>query len=253
MPPYSGWNAAMDLRMGTPTSGASARFRLTPASLVRTRGSRSTSYLAPTAVAIGLSALIALSSACAPVSDTPVGETRPPASVSRPADISMSELQRRLLAYADSLKSRADISPEKFGAAIGVSLVPDEKVSIRSVANDLVITEGLNYAASYFSVESPRDYPRHSVVFYQLGKPSVTEAPGDVCYWDADSAGQALERLGYRGLGESPFQRGGIRHFWRPIDADSKGMSTSLLTYRIDDGAGLRTCVYEIRFSGGDM
>ncbi|MEX0180885.1 MULTISPECIES: hypothetical protein [unclassified Stenotrophomonas] len=164
----------------------------------------------------------------------------------------MSELQRRLLAYADSLKSRADISPEKFGAAIGVSLVPDEKVSIRSIAKDLVMAEGFNYAASYFSVESPRDYPRHSVVFYQLGKPSVTEAPGDVCYWDADSAGQALERLGYKGLGESPFQRGGVRRYWRPIDA-GKGMSTSLLTYRIDERAGFRTCVYEIRFSGGDM
>lgn len=242
----------MDLLMGTPTSGASARLRLTPASLVRTRGSRSTSYLARTAVAIGLSALIALSSACAPVSDTPVGETRSPASASRPAGISMSELQRRLVAYADSLKSRADISPEKFGTAIGVSLVPDEKVSIRSIAKDLVRTEGFNYAASYFSVESPRDYPRHSVIFYQLGKPSVTGAPGGVCYWDADSAGQALERLGYKGLGESPFQRGGVRRYWRPIDA-GKGMSTSLLTYRIDERAGFRTCVYEIRFSGGDM
>ncbi|MEN5274032.1 hypothetical protein [Stenotrophomonas lactitubi] len=62
----------------------------------------------------------------------------------------MSELQRRLVAYADSLKSRADISPEKFGTAIGVSLVPDEKVSIRSIAKDLVMAEGFNYAASYF-------------------------------------------------------------------------------------------------------
>lgn len=149
----------MDLRMGTPTSGASPRLRPTPISLDRSLRLRFMSYLARAGVAVGLLALIALSSACAPVSDTPVGETRPPASASRPADISMSELQRRLLAYADSLKSRADISPEKFGAAIGVSLVPDEKVSIRSVANDLVITEGLNYTASYFSVESPRDYP----------------------------------------------------------------------------------------------
>ncbi|CRD60842.1 conserved hypothetical protein [Stenotrophomonas indicatrix] len=253
MPPYSGWNAAMDLLMGTPTSGASARLRPAPISLDRSLRLRLMSYLARAGVAVGPLALITLSSACAPVSDTPAGETRPSASASRPADISMSELQRRLLAYADSLKSRADISPEKFGAAIGVSLVPDEKVSIRSVAKDLVITEGFNYAASYFSVESPRDYPRHSVVFYQLGKPSVTEAPGDVCYWDADSAGQALERLGYRGRGESPFKRGGIRHFWRPIGAGKKGMSTSLLTYRINDSAGLRTCVYEIRFSGGDM
>lgn len=233
----------MDFLVGIPTFGASAQRRRLC----------SMSYLARAGIAAWLSALIALSSACAPVSHTPAEEAQSPASASRQTDISMPELQRRILAYADSLKSRADISPEKFGAAIGVALVPDEKVSIRSVAKDLVIAEGFNYGASYFSVESPRDYPRHSVVFYQLGKPSVTEAPGGVCYWDADSAGQALERLGYKGLGESPFQRGGIRHYWRPIDADKKGMSTSLLTYRIYEGTEFRTCVYEIGFSGGDM
>lgn len=252
MPPYSGWNAAMDLLMGIQFPRDMAPPRSAPTMLDRTQRVRSMSYVARAAVAVSLSTLLVLSSACARVSDDSASDAMPDSPNSRPTAIPMAELQQRIIAYADSLKTRADISPQKFGAAIGVTLVPDQKVSIRRAAKDLVLEEGYNYAVSYFAVESPRDYPRHSVVFYQLGKPSVAEAPAGVCYWNADSAGQALEKLGYNGLGESPFKKGGIRHYWRPI-AGNKGMSASLLTYRVDGSSGIQTCVYEIRFSGGDM
>lgn len=164
----------------------------------------------------------------------------------------MAELQRRILAYADSLRSRADISPDRFSTAIGVSLITDEKVSIRSIAKDLVTAEGYNYGASYSSIESAREFPSHEVIFYQLGMQPVTEAPNGVCYWEADSAGQALEGLGYKTGGEAPFQRGSIRQYWRPIGDGKQGMDTSLLTYRSGEGRTARNCVYAIQFGGGD-
>ncbi len=164
----------------------------------------------------------------------------------------MTELQKRILAYADSLRSRADISPDKFATAIGVSLVPDEKVSIRHIAKDLATTDGYSYGASYLSVESAREFPSQEVIFYQLGKQPVTDAPNGVCYWEAESAGRALEALGYRTGGEVPFQRGGIRQYRRPITGGSQGMDTSLLTYRSNEGDTARTCVYAVQFGGGD-
>lgn len=201
----------------------------------------------------GLSGLLALTSACARSPESPVAAKRSADAGNRSHSIPISELQKRILAYADSLKSRADISPEKFSTAVGVSLVPDEKVSVRSIAKDLATTEGYRYGASYFSVESADAFPNHEVIFYQQGKQPVTDAPDGVCYWDADSAGRALEGLGYRTGGEVPFQRGGIRQYWRPIKGGKQGMDTSLLTYRSDDGDGARTCVYAVQFGGGKL
>ncbi len=163
----------------------------------------------------------------------------------------MTELQKRILSYADSLRSRGDISPEKFGAAIGFTLLQDKKVGIRTYARDLVTAEGYNYGASYFSVESARDFPHHEVIFYQRGKPPVTEAPNGVCYWDAENAGRALESLGYRTGGEAPFQRGGVRPYWRSSSDGKQNMHTSLLTYRTEEGPNARICVYAVRFGGG--
>jgi hypothetical protein len=74
----------------------------------------------------GLSAMLTLTSACARSTDTSAVNERAAA-----ADTACPHLHgraaKRILAYADSLRSRADISPDKFGTAIGVSLVPDEK------------------------------------------------------------------------------------------------------------------------------
>lgn len=227
--PYSGRNAAMELLM------------------IGKRRGKSAVLLA----ACGLLALSALAAGCAREPHAPVsGEPGSGPDHHQPG-IPMVELQRRILFYADSLRSRADISPDKFSAAIGFTLQQDKKVSIRTLAKDLATAEGYNYGASYFSVESADDFPHHEVIFYQLGKPSVTDAPNGVCYWDAESAGRALEGLGYRTRGESPFQRGGLRQYWRPIDDGKQGMDTSLLTYRSEDGDSARTCVYAVRFGGG--
>jgi len=165
----------------------------------------------------------------------------------------MAELQRRILAYADSLKSRADISPEKFGEAIGFTLLPVQGNSIKTQARNLGVAEGYNYSASYFSVEAPDDYPMHSIIFYRAGKPSVTESPDGVCYWDADKAGRELERLGYSGGEESPFQRGGIRNYWRAGSEGKQTLRTSLLTYANGTSPRAARCVYEVRFGGADQ
>jgi len=207
---------------------------------------------APALAACCLLALSALAAGCARQPDAPVSAERGPAPDHHRPGIPMTELQKRILSYADSLRSRGDISPERFEAAMGLSLVPDESVSIRRVAEGLVTTEGYNYGASYFSVESAGGFPNHEVIFYQKGKPPVTDVPDGVCYWDADSAGRALERLGYRTGGEAPFQRGGLRQYWRPINGGKQGMDTSLLTYRSDEGDSARTCVYAVQFGGGD-
>lgn len=242
----------MDLLMGIQPLRAAAPLRSAPAVLDRMHPVRSMSCLARARVTVCLSTLLALSSACARVSDAPASDATRDAPASRPTTIPMAELQQRIVAYADSLKTRADISQDKFSAAIGVTLIPDEKVSIRSIAKGLVTAEGYNYGVSYFSVESAHAFPNHEVIFYQQGKQPVTDAPDGVCYWDADSAGRALERLGYRTGGEAPFQRGGLRQYWRPINGGKQGMDTSLLTYRSGEGDGARTCVYAVQFGGGD-
>jgi len=199
-----------------------------------------------------LLAVSALAAGCARETDAPANGERGSAPDHHQPGIPMTELQKHILSYADSLRSRGDISPEKFGAAIGFTLLQDKKVSIRTYARDLVTAEGYNYGASYFSVESARDFPNHEVIFYQRGKPPVTDVPDGVCYWDADSAGRALEGLGYRTGGEAPFQRGGLKQYWRPINGGKQGMDTSLLTYRSDEGDSARTCVYAVQFGGGD-
>ncbi len=207
------------------------------------------------AATCGFLALSALGAGCTRLPSAPSGAaggepTSPTAEHS--SRISMAELERRILSYADSLRSRADISPDTFGRAIGFTLEPVEGNSIKSQAKNLSVTEGYSYAASYFSVESASDYPRHSIIFYQQGKPSVTDSPDGLCYWDAEEAGHALERFGYSGGEEAPFQRGGIRHYWRRGKDGTQQLSTSLLTYPSGVTSGARTCVYEVRFGGTD-
>lgn len=204
------------------------------------------------AATFGLLALSALGAGCTRVPSGPVGGKPTSPTAEHSSRISMVELERRILSYADSLRSRADISPDTFGRAIGFTLEPVEGNSIKSQAKNLSVTEGYSYAASYFSVESASDYPRHSIIFYQQGKPSVTDSPDGLCYWDAEEAGHALERLGYSGGEEAPFQRGGIRHYWRRGNDGTQQLSTSLLTYPSGVSSGARTCVYEVRFGGAD-
>ena len=165
----------------------------------------------------------------------------------------MAELQKRILAYADSLKSRGDISPERFGAAIGVGLTRNEEEGVIENAGHLTVKEGYNYVASYFPAETPSDFPIHSVRFYRQGKPSVTLVPDGVCFWDAGNAGRALEKLGYSGGSELPFQRGGMRVYSRAISGGKQEMSASLLTYPLEESKAGKICVYEIRFRGGDV
>ena len=209
------------------------------------------SFFLPAAT-FGLLALSALAAGCTRVPGVPAGGEPTSPTAEHTSRINMAELERRILSYADSLRSRADISPDAFGRAIGFTLAPVEGNSIKSQAKNLSVTEGYDYAASYFSVESTTDYPRHSIIFYQQGKPSVTDSPDGVCYWDAEEAGHALERLGYSGGMEAPFQRGGVRHYWRRGTEGTQELSTSLLTYPSDVTAGARTCVYEVRFGGAD-
>ncbi|WP_439426550.1 hypothetical protein [Stenotrophomonas sp. T8] len=238
--------------MGITTKEASALLSAIMTKLLRPQLRRAMPRAARIGAISGLSALLTLTSACARSTDTSAVNERAAAADTQPARISMAELQKRILAYADSLRSRADISPDKFGTAIGVSFVPDEKVSIRHIAKDLTTTDGYNYGVTSLSVESAREFPNQEVIFYQLGKQPVTDAPNGVCYWEAESAGRALEALGYRTGAEVPFQRGGIRQYRRPITGGNQGMDTSLLTYRSDEGDTARTCVYAVQFGGGD-
>ncbi len=229
--PYSGQTAAMDVLMIR--------------SSLRALGARTATC--------GLVALLAIGVGCARTPGASSAGERSSGPEAQPSSIPMAELQARILTYADSLRSRADISPEKFGEAIGFTLLPVQGNSIKTQARNLGVAEGYNYSASYFSVEAPDDYPMHSIIFYQAGKPSVTESPDGVCYWDADKAGRELERLGYSGGEESPFQRGGIRNFWRAGGEGRQTLSTTLLTYASGTNPGATKCVYEVRFGGADQ
>lgn len=201
---------------------------------------------------LALALLLGVSTACA---RSPVPEASPPpappATRQAPAPTSqmtLGQLQERLLGYADALKKPSDVSPEAFASMLGVDLVPFEPGAVGGEAKRQVLADGYVFYADYSSLSSPASFPLREVLFFQPGGKSVTDDPNAPCLWEEDKAAKALEAIGYRGGGEGPFQRGRMHQFWRPIGDGKQGFDTSLLTYT----TGTTTCVYGVRFWGGD-
>ena len=162
------------------------------------------------------------------------------------------QLQQRLITYAGSLKQPSDFSQSRFSSAFTVTLTAYEPGVAGGYAKGQPLTDGYMFHASVSSLHSPSSFATHEVAFYQPGKKMFTEYPKAPCFWEASLAGEQLEIQGYERGAERPFQRGRLQEYWRPIANSERVFVVELLTYAPDNPTA-QTCVYAVRYSGGDQ
>lgn len=178
------------------------------------------------------------------------GPPEPPAAGAKPA-ATLPELQNRLIHYADSLKQPKDPAQHVFTSMLGVTLTPIAPGAKSGRVKDMPLSGGYMFYASSLATQPPHTFGDYEVGIYRHGGPAFTEDERSPCVWDAAVARQRLESIGYQAGGERPFQRGRRQEFWRPIEDSEKEFYVHLLTYTTVAGQE-KTCVYAIRFSGGN-
>jgi hypothetical protein len=167
------------------------------------------------------------------------------------ANISVQDLEHRLLRYADSLKAPADLGYQHMASMLGIGLAEpaDAAHSWRNVKK-LLLADGFTLYATHSPAE--KGFSSIEVVVNLPSGHDPTRVPTDICIWDAAELSQQLEAMGYRRGGQRPFQGGWIRQHWRSLANDTQGFSIALLIYRIGDQAGSRECARGIQIDGGD-
>lgn len=161
------------------------------------------------------------------------------------------ELQQRLIDYAHSLKQASDGAQDRFTSMLGVTLVPISPGVSGGKATNLPLSGGYVFYADYSSLHPSGSFPMHEVGLFQPGKKELTEDPQADCFWQAAQAARALESIGYQHGGEGPFQRGRLQDYGRAIGDGTQAFAVSLLTYTTEKPVP-QTCVYAVRFTGGD-
>lgn len=165
--------------------------------------------------------------------------------------MTLAELQRRTVAYAGSIKSMNDVNPAAFSTAIGVHLEPAEPGVEGLTSGELPLAAGYQFFASYVPHGVENELPIHKVAFLPASGVSLTEDPKAECVWDAATAGRELEAIGFHRGAERPFQRGRLQRYWRDLAEENRVFDASLMTYTTSSDAGEKTCVYAVRYSGG--
>ena len=196
-------------------------------------------------------AMIGLPTACARPVDA--GQSGPASAHSPSAGpMTPAQLQQRLIAYAGSLKQPLDLSQDSFSSTFGITLIPYEAGVAGGHATRQHLTDDYMFYASVSAERGPTSFANHEVAVFQPGKKELTEDPNAACFWEASRAGTQLQALGFeRGI-ERPFQRGRRQEFWRPIGDGKQVFVVYLLTYATDTPAP-QTCVYAVRYSGGNQ
>ncbi|MCC7635602.1 hypothetical protein [Stenotrophomonas rhizophila] len=166
--------------------------------------------------------------------------------------MTLAELQKRTVAYADSVKSMKDVNPATFSAAIGMRLEPIETGAESLKSGGLPLAAGYQFFANYVPYGAKNELPIHKVAFLPASGISFTEDPKAECVWDAAAAGSELEAVGFQRGAERPFQRGSLQRYWRDLAEENMVFDASLMTYTTSTNAGERTCVYAVRYSGGE-
>lgn len=201
------------------------------------------------AVLLTLSVLALLPTACAQ-SSAPVPVATPP-EISPSPQPTLSEMKARAVAYADSVKSLSDANMASFSSHIGVTLVPAPGIA-GSTSGNLPLLDGHLYFAYFGSSGAGDGLPMHTLGFVQASGTSFTESPRAECIWEEEGAGRALEEVGFHRGGEWAFQRGRLQRYWRDVTETGSVFDASLMTYTVKSGAGEKTCVYAIRYTGGE-
>jgi len=206
----------------------------------------------PPSIALFLLALTAmLPSACARTPEKTGEAPHSTAAAASTANISVQDLERRLLRYADALKAPADLDYPRMEAAFGIKLDPpaDAAHSWREVKQAPLANGFLLYAT-----HSPAEkgFSRMEVAVSLPGGKDPARTPNEICIWDAATLSQQLEAIGYKRGGQRPFQGGWMRQHWRPINDGKQGFSVALLIYRSGDEITARECVYGAQIDGGD-
>lgn len=198
-------------------------------------------------VLLTFSAVAVFSTACA----------RPPApgpakDEGSAALMTLEELRGRAVAYADSVRSLADVRPTAFSSTINATLVPIEAGSDVLETGKQPLASGYTFFADYVPYGWPPTLPIHTVGFSPSSGVPFTEGRQEDCVWEATAAGKQLETLGFHRGAERPFQRGRIQRYWRDLAEDGMVFDASLMTYKARSEAGEKTCVYAIRYGGGE-
>ncbi|MBB4127754.1 hypothetical protein GGR77_003076 [Xanthomonas translucens] len=206
----------------------------------------------PQSVALFLLALAAiLPSACARTPGKTGEAPHPAATAPNTANVSVQDLEHRLLRYTDSLKAPADLNYQRMESAFGIKLTEpaDAAHSWRNV-KDVPLAGDFTLYATHSPAE--KGFSSIEVVVNLPSGRDPTRVPTDICIWDAVKLSQQLEAIGYKRGGQRPFQGGWMRQHWRSINNDAQGFSVALLIYRVGDQANSRECVRGVQIVGGD-
>lgn len=165
--------------------------------------------------------------------------------------VTLDEVQRRTLQYADSVHSLSDVSAAAFSSAIGVSLAPIEAGAHSLSSGNLKLSTGQSFFASFVTGEGAKSLPIHKVAILTAAGNALTDDPKAPCFWEAEAVGARLEAAGFHRGTARPFQRGELQRYWRDLSNPNQVFDASLMTYTGQSEAGETSCVYAIRFSGG--
>lgn len=205
------------------------------------------------AVSLAVASLLTLQTACVwkPDSTSPP-TTAPGQAPTSTSHMTLGQLQQRLLTYAGSLKQPSDVSQDAFASMLGVKLVPIEPGAMGGEAKSQPLADGYQFYASFASHSTPSSFPLHEVLMFLPGGKSLTKENSPPCVWSAERASKQLEAMGYERGGERPFQQGWMRQHWRPIGDGKQGFSANLLIYHSGPEEAPESCVYGVRYWGGD-
>jgi len=206
----------------------------------------------PQSKALFLLALVAvLSSACARTAEMTGEAPHPTATAAGTASISVQDLERRLLRYADSLKAPTDLDYRRMEAAFSIKLTePVDSAHAWRDVKDAPLAGGFTLYATHSPAE--KGFSGIEVMVNLPGGRDPTRVPTDICIWDAAALSQQLQAIGYKRGGQRPFQGGWMRQHWRSVKDDTQGFSVALLIYRTGDQTSSRECVRGVQIDGSD-
>lgn len=183
-------------------------------------------------------ALIATS--CTQTAPSPAAPTpgAVPAATARQA-LEVTELERRILDYADAMHRSRDITADSFGIALGVSLSGPGKDPTEGISAITSLGGGYGFTAELMLGSNGTQAIINMGMMDGRGMMQM-EDPG--CIMDADAVSLALEQRGYRRTVTERFGSGWLREHHRAAPG-SESMFIDMRLYKTKAGA---LCVQRI-------
>lgn len=157
--------------------------------------------------------------------------------------LEVSELERRILDYADALEMSSEITVDSFEKALGVSLSHPEKNSTYAISPLMPLTGGYAFTAQRMV---DRDGAQAIINMGMMDGRGMTEVPDPGCILDGEAFSQALEQRGYRRIVTEPIGSRWLREHHRSLPG-SESMFAEIRLYKIKGGT---LCVHRIELHG---